>query len=299
MIVIDYSGVAIAAITGFKEDLKRDEAHVEDLIRHVVLSTIRGYKKKFSREYGNEIVIAVDSSPYWRKEVFPHYKFGRKKAKEESDIPWELIYKYMDLIISEIQEFFPWKVISIPGAEADDVMAVMAMYVAVDNAKTDLLDVGNSTEKTLIISSDKDLRQLMTDPNIRVWSPYTQTYAKIETTAKLYLRELILTGDSGDSIPNCWSPSDSFVQGVRQKPATQKKMKPLLEAANMLDVAEEDVKKRIIENTQLISFAFIPKSIKNAIIEAYQVQPVGTKMTILKYLASKNMKRMLDDIDQF
>lgn len=299
MIAIDYSGVAIAAITGFKEDLKKDEAHVEDLIRHVVLSTIKGYKKKFSREYGNEIVIAVDSAPYWRKEIFPHYKAGRKKAKEESDIPWKLIYKYMDLILQEIREYFPWKVIAVPGAEADDVMAVMAMYVAIDNAKTDLLDVGNSTEKTLIISSDKDSRQLMTDPNIRVWSPYTQTFAKIETTAKMYLRELILTGDRSDGIANVWSPSDSFVTDTRQKPATQKKMQPLLEAVNMLDVADEEVKKRIIENTRLISFSFIPKRIKDAIIDAYQVQPSGTKMKIFKYLASKNMKRMLDEVDQF
>jgi hypothetical protein len=115
----------------------------------------------------------------------------------------------------------------------------------------------------------------------------------------MYLRELILTGDSGDGIPNCWSPSDSFVLCIRQKPATQKKMQPLLEAKNMLDVADEEVKKRIIENTQLISFSFIPKRIKTAIIDAYQVQPIGTKMKIFKYLGSKNMKRMLDDVDQF
>ena len=299
MIVIDYSGVAIAAITGFKEDLTREEEHIANLIRHVVLSSIKSYKKKFSKEFGSEIVIAVDSAPYWRKSIFPHYKAKRKKAKEESDIPWHLIYKYMDEVIKDIKESFPWKVIAVPGAEADDVMAVMAMDVA-RSKSTDLLDTGDDVEKTIIISSDKDLKQLMTHPNIRVWSPYTQTYAKLEESPKMFLRRLILTGDAGDGIPNCFSPNDAFVSGIRQKPATEKKMLPILESTNMLDAAPDEVtRERIIENTRLISFTAIPKDIRGSIIAAYEHAPVGNKMSILKYLVSKDMKRMMDDIDQF
>ena len=211
MIVIDYSGVAIAAITGFKEDLQRDEAHVANLIRHVVLSTIKNYKKKFKKEYDNELIIAVDSAPYWRKSIFPHYKAKRKKAREESDIPWDLIHKYMRLVLEDIREHFPWKVIAVPSAEADDIMAVMAQDIAVRNGKSDnLLDTEDAPEKTVIISSDKDLKQLMTHPNIRCWSPYQEAYAKLDVSVKQFLRRLILTGDSGDGIPNCWSPEDSL-----------------------------------------------------------------------------------------
>lgn len=300
MIVIDYSGVAIAAITGFKEDLKRDEAHVENLIRHVILSTIKNYKKKFKKEFGPEVVIAVDVGPYWRKEVFEHYKFKRKKEREVSDVPWDLIHKYMRLVLDEIREHFPWKVIAIKGAEADDVIAIMANTIAFNKTSTDLLDVGNDPEKTVIISSDKDLCQLMTHPNIRVWSPYKESFVKLDTTPAMFLRRLILTGDSGDSVANVFSPADTFVFGVRQKPATEKKMLPMLEAKNMIDAApDETVRQRIKENARLISFAFIPNDLKQAIIEAYDVKPKGNQMTILKYLASKGMKQMLDDVDQF
>lgn len=300
MIVIDYSGVAIAAITGFKEDLKRDEAHVENLIRHVILSTIKNYKKKFKREFGSEVVIAVDVGPYWRKRIFEHYKAGRKKAKDDSDIPWDLIFKHMYATLEDIKLHFPWKVIAVKGAEADDVMAIMANTVAYNNQTKDLLDTGNDPEKTVIVSSDKDLCQLMTHPNIRVWSPYKESFTKLEQSPAMFLRRLILTGDRGDGIPNCFSPSDSFVTGIRQKAATEKKMLPILEAKNMLDAApDQTVRQRIAENARLISFAFIPNDLKQAIIEAYQVKPKGNQMTILKYLASKNMKQMLDDVDQF
>ena len=301
MIVIDYSGVAIAAITGFKEDLQRDEEHVANLIRHVVLSTIKNYKKKFKKEYGNELVIAVDSAPYWRKSNFPHDKAKRKKAREESDIPWDLIHKYMRLVLEDIREHFPWKVIAVQSAEADDIMAVLAQDIAVRNGKSDsLLDTEDAPEKTVIISSDKDLKQLMTHPNIRCWSPYQEAYAKLDEPVKMFLRRLILTGDRDDGIPNVFSPDDSFVSGVRQKPATEKKMQPLLEAANMLEAVEDDrIKQRIIENTRLISFSGIPKSLRQQIIDAYSVEPTGSKMKILKYFAKNDMKRMLDDIEDF
>lgn len=300
MIVIDYSGVAIAAITGFKEDLHRDEAHVENLIRHVILSTIKNYKKKFKREFGSEVVIAVDVGPYWRKGIFEHYKAGRKKAKDDSDIPWDLVFKHMYATLEDIKLHFPWKVIAVKGAEADDVMAIMANTVAYNNQTKDLLDTGDEPEKTVIISSDKDLCQLMTHPNIRVWSPYKESFTKLDQSPAMFLRRLILTGDRGDGIPNVFSPADSFVTGIRQKPATEKKMLPILEAKSMLDAAPDAaVRQRIAENARLISFAFIPSDLKCTIIEAYDVKPKGNQMTILKYLASKSMKQMLDDVDQF
>ena len=100
MIGIDYSGVAIAAITAFPEDLTKDEDHIANLVRHVILSSIKSYKKMFSKEFGNEVIIACDSSPYWRSKFFPHYKFKRKKNREESDIPWDIIHRHMDAVLS-------------------------------------------------------------------------------------------------------------------------------------------------------------------------------------------------------
>lgn len=298
MIIVDYSGCAIAAILAFSEDLQRDEAHIENLIRHVVISTIKGYKKKFHQEYGNEVVIACDSNHYWRKDVFPHYKAGRKKAREESDIPWNLIFKYMEAVKQDLMEHFPYKVITVHGAEADDIIGVLVQDIATQPEQS-TLDIGEP-KKTLIISGDKDAKQLLTHKNIRQWIPREKKYAQLEESSKLFLRRLILTGDKGDGVANVFSPADSFVTGIRQKPATEKKMLPMLEAKNMLDAAPDDfTRQRIIENTRMISFNAIPKSLRSNIIDAYEVQPKGNRMSIMKYLAAKDMKLMLADLEDF
>ena len=116
----------------------------------------------------------------------------------------------------------------------------------------------------------------------------------------MYLRRLILTGDKGDGVPNIYSPNDSFVTGIRQKPATSKKMAPFLEATNMMDATEDPIiLERLKENSRLISFAFIPKDIKEEIIEAYDYTPVGNRMSIYNYLANKDMRQMMKDIEEF
>ena len=110
----------------------------------------------------------------------------------------------------------------------------------------------------------------------------------------------VTTFDSDDGIPNCWSPEDSFVTGIRQKPATEKKMQPLLEAANMLEATDDEtIKQRILMNSRLIAFSGIPKDLRQQIIDAYSIEPTGSKMKILKYFAKNDMKRMLDDIEDF
>jgi 5'-3' exonuclease, N-terminal resolvase-like domain/T4 RNase H, C terminal len=297
MIVIDYSCIAIAAITGFREDLKRESEHVENLARHVIISTIKNYKRQFSKEFGNEIIIACDSAPYWRKDVFEYYKYKRKKNREESDIPWDLIFKCMRETKEDLKQHFPWKVIEVPGAEADDILAVMAQNIAVYNNDSPLDD---APEKTLLLTKDKDSKQLLTHPNIRMWSPYDKKFVALEESSKKFLRRLILTGDAGDGIPNVFSPADSFYTGTRQKAATEKKMLPMLEADNMLDAApDEFTRNRIIENTRLIAFNAMPKNIRDKIINAYDVPPNGNKMSVLKYFASKDMRLLMEDIDQF
>jgi 5'-3' exonuclease len=288
MIVIDYSGVSISAITGFSDDLKKDEEHIENLIRHVIISTIKKHKRTFKKDYGNELVIAVDSAPYWRTSVFPYYKAGRKKKRDKDDIPWELIYKYMEITLNEINEHLPWKVVRVSGAEADDVIAVMAQDVSMD------------TDKTLIISSDKDLKQLLVHPNIRQWSPRNESYIKLEESPRQFLRRLILTGDASDGIPNVFSPEDSFVNGIRQSPATAKKLQPLLEAKNLMDAVTDDtIRDRITLNTRLIAFNSMPSGLRSMIIEEYERDHSGTKMTTLKYLMSRNMKLLVNDIEDF
>ena len=89
----------------------------EDLVRHMVLNSLRGHNKKFRKEYG-EMVIACDSKNVWRREIFPNYKAGRKATREKSQHDWDAIFSMLHTIKDEIRSFLPYKVIELETAEA-------------------------------------------------------------------------------------------------------------------------------------------------------------------------------------
>ena len=76
LIIIDYSAIALASVF-------INKTNDEELIRHMVLNTIRMYRTKFKEEYG-EVVLAVDGMGNWRKELFPQYKANRKKQNKNT-----------------------------------------------------------------------------------------------------------------------------------------------------------------------------------------------------------------------
>ena len=99
----------------------------EDLIRHMVLTSILSYKRKFGDKYG-QMVFCTDDRKYWRKEFFPYYKANRKKARDASKYDWNLIFNTLNKIRDEIADKFPYVVIRVEGAEADDIIATMCKY---------------------------------------------------------------------------------------------------------------------------------------------------------------------------
>lgn len=289
------------AVTAFREDLsaERPDETVE-LAKKAILSRILDIAIKFKPEYG-ELVFCTDASRSFRKDIFPHYKMKRKENREKSDIPWDLIYQAMNEIIIGLKDCFPYKVIEVEGAEADDCIAILATTGAIHMGKEDILGIEETVpERVLVYSTDKDLKQLLKHKWVRQYSPYHRQYVKLETTAKEFLKRLVLTGDSGDGIPNVFSPLDSFYTKTRQKPCTEKKMAPLLEAANMIDAADTDVATRIVENMKLISFDLIPKRIRDGIMSQFtQEKEIRTKLDIYRYLSLNNHNLLLPNIEDF
>ena len=119
MILLDFSQTAIAAISAGSNHF--GSALTEDAARHMILNMLQSYKKKFTGKYG-ELMICCDGPNNWRRDVFPYYKAKRRenKAKAESPIDWEMVYRVMNQTISDLDEFFPYKVIQIVGAEGDE-----------------------------------------------------------------------------------------------------------------------------------------------------------------------------------
>ena len=253
MILVDYSQVALAAILTFQRELKGTESEVKNLIRHVTLSTLKSYKKKYGKDYG-DIVVCCDGRKYWRKEYFEYYKASRKKNREASDLDWKLIFDTLSEMREDIARVFPYKVVHVERAEADDVIAVLTKYLQ-DN---ELIVEGlvEEPQKILILSSDKDFKQLQREWNVKQWSPMQKKYV---TASKQEIREWMLEhvakGDSGDGIPNVLSADDVFVKGERQKVVSAKRLEEFLEKG--VDACRTDQEKRNWQrNLNLIDFSY-------------------------------------------
>lgn len=301
MILVDYSQVALATILTFQRELKGTESEVKNLIRHVTLSTIKSYKKKYGKEYG-QIVIATDGRKYWRKEVFEHYKAGRKKARDASDLNWKLIFDTLSELRDDLEKHFPYKVIKVDRAEADDIIAVMTEWVQ----SNELVQEGlmEEAQKVLILSSDKDFKQLQLAPfssgNVRQWAPMQKkfiTASKQEITD--FTIEHIVKGDAGDGVPNILSKDDVFVVGDRQKPVSAKRLAEFYEKG--IDACRTDDERRNWHrNYTLVSFANIPQDVKDEIVQVYiNSKPRVDKMGIMNYLIEHRCRLLLDELEDF
>jgi hypothetical protein len=297
MLLVDYSQVALAAILTFQRELKGTESEVKNLIRHVTLSTIKSYKKKYGKEYG-ELVICCDGRKYWRKEFFEQYKGSRKKNRDASDLDWKLIFDTLSEMREDIAKHFPWRVIHVDRAEADDVIAVMSKWLQ-DNQ---LVQEGlvEETQKVLILSSDKDFKQLQLYPTIKQWSPMQKKYI---TASKQEIRDFmiehIVKGDTGDGVPNILSKDDVFMIGERQKPMSAKRLAEFIDKG--FDACKNDDERRNWHrNATLVDFKFIPEDVQKSIVDTYlSNKPNGDKMTVMNYLMEHRCRLLLEELEDF
>ena len=293
MIVVDFNQTAISNL--MVEIGSRNDIEVQvPLLRHMILNSIRSYKQKFGKEFG-EIVIACDNQNYWRREAFKFYKAGRKKAREASGLDWKQIFEALNLIRSEIDVFFPYKVINVDGAEADDVIAVLAEW----SQANDTNDVLFSEPKPfLVLSGDHDFIQLQKYENVKQFSPVQKKYVKSDISPEKYLFEHIIRGDKGDGVPNVLSADDSIVTGTRQKAIRQDKLDIWYKDFDAMP-QDAEFKTNYERNRKLVSFDCIPAPIKESIINTYTDKPIKDKSKLLNFFVEHKMKNMLEVIEEF
>ena len=255
----------------------------ENMVRHMILNSLRSYKTKFGSKYG-EMVIACDNTNYWRKQVFPYYKANRKKNQEKSEMDWRSIFETMNKIREELKVYFPYRVIDIESAEADDIIAT-------------LVEEAPSTEDVLILSGDKDFIQLHTYQFVKQYDPVRKKWITHEDPDR-YLLEHVLKGDSGDGIPNVLSSDNCFVVGDRQKPLTQKKIDALIEL-DVQDKFDHPLFVNYWRNRKLIDLHYIPKEIKEKIIESYKNQVGKGRDKLVAYFMVNKLKNLMESIGEF
>lgn len=276
MILIDFTQTIIA---GLMAQLKMNGGEVsEDMLRHMILNSVRNYQKKYAPDYG-EIVLCTDSSHTWRKDFYPLYKANRKKTRDASDLDWKMLFDTLQVVKEEIRDNFPYRYMYVEQCEADDIIAIL---------------VKHAREKVMIVSGDKDFQQLHKYDYVKQWSPNLNKLITCENP-DMFLKEHILTGDKSDGIPNILSNDDCFAEGIRQTPLR----KGIKDSYLRMTIEKDDKYYRnYLRNQTLIDLEFIPQRIEDKILEEYS-NTVPVKGKVFDYLRVHRLNELLNHVEDF
>jgi 5'-3' exonuclease len=285
MVIVDFNGMAVGSIMG---QLNRGEPLSEGLVKHIVLNNLRMYRQKYPEsKYGN-MVIACDSYS-WRKDVYPEYKASRKTKRDTDKIDWKAIYAHIDTILQDLRENFPYAVIRIDNAEADDIIGALTIH------KSEPV-VG---ENVVIVSADKDFIQLQAYGHVIQWSPMFQKMLK-EADPTKYIFEHIMKGDSCDGVPNVMSPDNSFTDKIRQTPMRMKLINEWWEHRDDLKAhMPEECYRNYMRNREMIDLHRTPEVIKSESVSLYENYKYSERSNILTYLVENQMKLLVECAGEF
>jgi len=287
--LVDFSNIFWSAFYIEQSDkMKLPEENEHDFFLFLLFKTILNIKNKFP-EYG-DIVFAIDSGS-WRNDYFKYYKAKRKLSREKDKVKFEELYKTVDYFLDNVKPILPYKFIKIPKAEADDIIGTLTFYLYDKKAKI------------LIVSRDKDFKQLLKYKNVQLYDPIAEKWLN-EPNPEIYLINHIVQGDSGDGIPNILSEDNIFLQdNKRQKPITKKLKEELL--ANGIDdfVINHGCLQNYKRNRKLIELSpeTIPETIQTQII--YEYENYGElnfdDKKLIEFMRKHNIKTLLPKINQF
>ena len=143
-----------------------------------------------NKEHGTDyILFALDSKEKTlRSELDPNYKANRPTPPED-------LLKQLPVAIDWIKKM-GFKSLEVPGYEADDIIATIAK------------DAKQKGIKVQIVSSDKDLYQLIDDDKVLIYDPMKKVKINEEECIKKFgvkpsqiVDYLAIVGDSSDNIP--------------------------------------------------------------------------------------------------
>tara|TARA_A100000164_G_scaffold230026_1_gene204079 strand:+ start:756 stop:1601 length:846 start_codon:yes stop_codon:yes gene_type:complete len=281
MILVDLNQVLISNLMAQTRGQPDITTANEDMIRHMVINSLRGFNVKFRNKYG-EMILCSDAGDPWRRDIFPHYKYSRKKGREESSFDWDNIFNIITNIKNEIKENFPYVVMYNEKCEADDIIATLVKYYY-------------QSEPIMIVSGDKDFIQLQRFKNVEQYAPIQKKVVGDDVDPKNFLIEQILKGDRSDGVPNVLSPDDIFVTGEKQKPVTKKRIHEL----GLLRSFDRQIQKNIDRNIQLIDLTKIPKVYEDAIINSYRRYKKNDRSKLLTYMIENKLKSLMENIGDF
>lgn len=261
------------------------------LWKHLILNQIVYYARRFKVDVKN-IILCFDSPKIWRREYWKNYKMNRKTARNKSSIDWKQFFEHVNTFKKELSEYFPNMSVEVDGAEGDDVVYVLSKKLS-------------SKYNIIVVSSDKDLTQVLTFDNVKFFN-IKRSGGKWINTSKKSIEENkirhILKGDSSDGIPNVLSDDDTFiVDGKRQKACGDKKINKILDNGLDTFLMDTEIKKNYDRNVLMIDLDMIPENIEKEInrvfIKEFKKEQSWTKA--IAWLKQNKFKNILNDLDKF
>ena len=282
MILIDFNQMVIANFMQFQKQFEPGKEM--DILRHMILNNVRMINRKFKEEWG-DLVFCCDGKNNWRKQVFPPYKANRKKQREENpqNIDWQALFDAINTLKKELNDEFPYKVLDGLECEADDIIAIVCKHF-------------HSSDKILIISSDKDFIQLQEYPNVKQWSPLKKKFVNHDSP-KLFKNELIIKGDRSDGVPNVLSPDDTFISDQRQRKLTKTKLVEWSSDPSL--IPEGEVYRNYKRNQQLIDLSFVPNPVEINILDDFRSDHFTGRSRMLNYFVKHRLKDLTESLQEF
>ena len=266
------------AQTRGKSDIKPNK----EMIRHMVINSLRGFNLKFKEQYGT-MVLCADAGDPWRRDIYPNYKHARRKGRVDSATDWDNIFSCITEIKNEISENFPYVMMYIEKAEADDIIGALVF--------------NNTNTPIMIISGDKDFIQLQSNTNVKQYSPIQKVFVGEGLDPKKFLHEQIIKGDRSDGIPNILSPDDIFLTGEKQRPINKKRLE---EWSNVENISlGSETSKYYERNKRLIDLSCMPKELERTIINTYNEYKIPSRSKLLPYFMQHKLKALMTNIGDF
>lgn len=261
--------------------------HNPEFVSHLVFTNVLYTAQKFGASRENPMIMALDTKPYWRDQYyaenrmkFAEYKnpkFEKYKGQRQKDdtIPWDAIYEVYGNVMSALQAHSDFFVIGVQGAEADDVIAICAKYYA------------EKGQESIVVSSDKDFRQLHEPPRVQVWDPIKKCFIPsivVEHWKKVHA----IMGDKGDNI-----------QAIRPRVA-EKTAEKMVKDLDYLLQTDPDLRERYEFNRTLTDFDRIPSNITQKVIDTVESQGYNyDAMKLLKTFQQFRLAKIAERIHQF
>ena len=247
---------------------------------HLIFQMFSSIATQFGASKENQMIIAKDNSS-WRKAYYEENKTQFKDLERESykgnrtkssDIPWNKIFEVYEKCSDILNSSTDFKVISTKGAEADDVIAVLAKKF-------------KAQETIWIVSSDKDFVQLQ-DTNVHMYDPIKRQFIPPTDVNHYKKIHILVAGD--DNIKSVKS---------RLGPKTAEKM---IKELDLILQTDPMFKARYEFNRNLIDFECIPEYISEAILNVYNNAEMNyNQINLIKAFKEFKLAQMMDNTAKF